>query len=92
MEEAEGAVFPRAPGDRGASLTNSKILFIASFDVYKEPPISSNEPTMFYECLQIPLLSAPSARFDYRHNGPHFAVLPLDLENLSAALLLRQSQ
>ena len=38
---------------------------------------------------QISLLSAPSTRFDYRHKGPHFAVLPLGLENLTAALLAR---
>ena len=36
--------------------------------------------------LQISLLSAPSTRFDDRHKGPHFAVLPLGLENLTAAL------
>ena len=35
---------------------------------------------------QISLLSAPSTRFDHRHKGPHFAVLPLGLENLTAAL------
>ena len=34
----------------------------------------------------VPLLSAPSARFDHKHKGPHFAVLPLGLKNLSAAL------
>ena len=37
--------------------------------------------------LQISLLSAPSTRFDHRHKGPHFAVLPLGLENLTAALI-----
>ena len=36
---------------------------------------------------QIPLLSAPSARCDHRHTGPHFAVLPLGLENLLAVLV-----
>ena len=35
---------------------------------------------------QISLLSAPSTRFDHRHKGPYFAVLPLGLENLTAAL------
>ena len=37
---------------------------------------------------QISLLSAPSTRFDHRHKGPQFAVLPLDLENLTAALAI----
>ena len=49
----------------------SKFSFIAPLDVFKEPPDS---------VPQIPLLSAIS------HRGPHFAVLPLGLENNSAAL------
>ena len=34
---------------------------------------------------QIPLLSAPPARFNHPRKGPHFAVLPLGLESLSVA-------
>ena len=36
----------------------------------------------------LPLFSAPSARFDHRHKGPHFANLSLGLKSLSAAMRL----
>ena len=79
---AEGAVCPRASGSSGPHQLISKFLFIASLHVFKEPPIrfslqGSKSPP------QIPLLPAPSARFDHRHKGRHFAVLPLGFENLS---------
>ena len=35
---------------------------------------------------QNPLHSPPSARFDHRHKGPQFVVLPPGPENLTAAL------
>ena len=85
----EGAVCPRASGSTGPHQLISKLLFIASLDVFKEPPNrrslqgSKSSPD---SVTQIPLLSAPSARFDHRHKGPHFVVFPLGLENLSVAL------
>ena len=57
---------------------------------------SSNFPTgAAYKVLRLPADSvpldsfafSPSARFNHRHKGSHFVVLPLGLENLSAALL-----
>ena len=48
----------------------------AAYNVQRVPKI---------QIPKVPLLSAPSPRFDHGHKGPHFAVLPLDLENLSAA-------
>ena len=80
---------PRASGSRRPHELISKFSLLASLDVFKEPPnrssLQCSKSTSRFSS-QDSLISAPSARFDHRHKGSHFAVLPLGLENLSTAL------
>ena len=77
--EEEGVVCPRASESRGPHQLISKLSFIASLDVFKEPPnrssLQCSKSAPRFPCF-LPLLLALIT-----DKGPHFAVLPLGLEN-----------
>ena len=77
--EREGQRGQFATGSKGASSTYINTFIDTLFICIKEPPNRGRIQVLRVppdSVPQIPLLSAPSARFDHIHKGPHFAILP----------------
>ena len=84
-----GGSLPQGLRVQGPSSPNIIIFYSFISDVIKEPPNRSSLQGSESQPDSVPpesLAFCPSARFNHRQKGPRFAVLPLSLKHLSAAL------